>query len=327
MAGLNLLEDNKMRLINTSCTVVILFLITSGGIVLGEDKTSEEKKTASTSKNLCINGNFEKSKKSQVKDEVVPVGWRQKARFGWQQLDGLTAFYTEVKRNGKKAKVLKIDTDVLETEFHARTKKLQAGTKEAAPLKTPVPQNKQYSTIGATYGISVWTDKPIKVKKDNWYFFSAEFLGRSSGMFFPKIFIKGYGKGEYKKLDNNLKWVKAENMAGEKAVLYHTYLAMRNDENSGKWKKFSMVINPTMRNKAVEDIGIQIYTYWPRGTFYYDNIVFREATDKEVADYQAEQKRIKAELKKRKEADRKKEGNATRKEKNQQQLEEIEEDF
>jgi len=328
-----------MRSIHIKLTTCFLVWIFSGMLLLAEEAKTTEKTIPeksgksetppeigknSTAKNLCPNGDFEEAKDSQTRGEKAPAGWRQKAREGWQTLDNLTSFYEVIERDGKKTHVLKIDTDVLEEEFHARSKELKDGSTEPAKTKTQVPPDDRYKTIGGTYGISLWTETPILVKKDTWYYFSAEFQGHTEDIFFPKIFLKGYGKGDWKQLDENLKWVKAENMAGEKGCLYETYLSMRNAEDPKLWKKYEMVIQPTRFNPNVEAVGIQIFAYWPRGVFRFDNIIFREATPEEVKAYQAEQERIKEELRKRKEEDRQKSGNAPRNQK-EKTIEEIKE--
>ena len=271
-------------------------------------------------KNLIVNGDLQKPRKSQVKGETNPFGWLQNSPKGDHDFDGVTAFYKQISRDKKQNYVIECHTGILEKHALARDAEMMNKTTKPAPIVEPAPDKKKYATIGAAYGVRVWTAKGIKIKKGAWYLMACDIKGPAC----PKIFIKGYGVGDYKELNEKLKWEKSTNMAGPVAVLYSTYLQTKSGVSKKKWTRVSKLFNPSRRSPRVDEIKLQIFAYWPRGVYSFDNFEIRLATKKEVADHLAEQEKVREGIRKRKIEDRKKEDNGPRK---RVPLEEVQENL
>ncbi len=171
---------------------------------------------------------------------------------GWDRIDGLTTFWSG---GGAGGKCLKINTDVYHDEWVAWRKKHKEGADaDDAPDPTPTSGPK-YNTVAGIYGVK-YDSKPIPVTPGRAYKVSIQYRGKSTDVFFPKLFIRG--------------WATVE---GEKRVVYDAYLALRCVEGAGKWKRGVRICEiPTDTQAPVEYLVLKIYAYWPPGTYYFDNV-------------------------------------------------------
>ncbi|MGH7143628.1 MAG: hypothetical protein ACREJ2_05765 [Planctomycetota bacterium] len=180
--------------------------------------------------------------------------------LGWDLPDGLSTFWVEETVDGKPVHLWKIDTKVLETEFLARRKAVQAALDAKQPIppakpKTPPQPGQQYDCVGGTYGVQIYSE-PVKVVKDVEYRLSARVRGPESGkdatgnyFFFPRIFVKGYAMVD-----------------GRERVAYKAYLACRLTK-ADTWFSFERKLHPTKMTPAVQYLRVMIYCYWPLGTY------------------------------------------------------------
>jgi hypothetical protein len=190
---------------------------------------------------LVKNGDFEKGDASPE---------------GWQKIDGLTTFYAA---EGQTGKGLKINTDVYHDEWVAWQKKVKDGAVAAdAPPPTPT-KGAKYDTVAGVYGVAYFSD-PIPVQPGKAYKVSVSYRGMSGGIFFPKLFIRGYG-----------------DVQGEKRVVYDAYLALRSKTQGQSWESNVRIIEiPKDAKVPVEFVRLMLYAYWPPGTYWFDNVSLKE---------------------------------------------------
>lgn len=193
---------------------------------------------------------------------------------GWSRMDNLSTFWAaggadveKARAEGKKldGKCLKIDTDVYLKEWEEQQKSMEPGKPGASRPKTPTKGDK-YDTVAGTKGVAVHSDE-IEVKPGASYKLSVSAKGsvKSTDLFFPKVFVKGYA-----------------DVNGEPREVYNTYLACRIGEVD-KWAAFERVFGPTKRTPAVKKMKVMIYAYWPPGVYGFDDV--------KIAEVEAEEKR------------------------------------
>ena len=193
---------------------------------------------------LVRNGDFEKGDRSPA---------------GWERIDNLTTFW---KADGDPGRCLVIDTDVLEQQWKDWRAQLDAGADlERAPAKlaTTPPY---YDTIGGTYGVPFRSDF-IRIEKGKTYELAFDMKGRWTGVFFPKVFVKGYAL-----------------QGDQRREKFRMYKACRTQTQGREWEHFSRTFHPTAEAPDVRWIRVQIYAYWPPGIFHFDNVVIREVVEK-----------------------------------------------
>src|SRR5580704_5608402 len=92
--------------------------------------------------NLILNGDFEEG-------EVTPDGW--------QSIDNLSAFWVQ-DEDPSRGKVLKFDTDILQTQAYAWWKEIASGAPpKNAPARLPTFEPK-YDTLAGLDGVWFWSD-------------------------------------------------------------------------------------------------------------------------------------------------------------------------
>ena len=194
---------------------------------------------------------------------------------GWAHPDGLTSFWSS---DGDHGKVIMLDTDVFETEAKKRQaifREFMAKKEEPPPVtKTPLKDQNQYDAIGATYGVSIYSEK-IACKPKQAYKISFDFKGPGGG---AMVWVRGWG---------GLPKETGSPNAGEDRRLWETYVGCRTKGDG--WRHFEQEFHPTRRplsKDTVKYIDIQylrvmLYAFWPRGKYYFDNIKIEEISDDE----------------------------------------------
>jgi len=190
----------------------------------------------------------------------------------WSKVDGLTSFWID--RGDGKGKCLMADTDVLESQALPWWEKIKSGkaTAKDAPKKIPVKPSQIYATVGGLEGVQVYSDF-IPVKPKMRYRLTVDIKARWGGIFFPKAFVKGYAD-------------MADEFTGQKRELYRMYLALRTETQGREWETFSRTFNPTLRKPVSRKPGVEVpevkfmrvmlYSYWPLGKYYWDNVIITE---------------------------------------------------
>ena len=194
-----------------------------------------------------------------VGPELVPNGGFEtggKSPDGWQRIDGLTTFWTD---EGQTGKGIQINTDVDEGQWRQWQERFKAGAgADEAPRPIPTVEPK-YNTVAASYGVAYDSD-PIPVRSGKAYKVSLNYRGPGGEFFFPKLFIRGYGKVE-----------------GEMRVVYDAYLALRSKTGGKAWEWNVRIVEiPTDPVAPVEFVRLKLYAYWPPATYLFDNVSMKE---------------------------------------------------
>jgi len=180
----------------------------------------------------------------------------------WSKVDGLTTFWVE--RDDGKGRCIMHDTDVLTSQAYPWWEKIKEGkaTAKDAPKKLPVSQSQIYATVGAWEGVQYYSDL-IPVKPKMRYRISVDIKAAWGGIFFPKAWVKGYGE-------------KTDAFTTQKRELYNAYLALRTETKGKEWETFTRTFNPTLKTPDVRWMGVMLYSYWPLGKYYWDNVTITE---------------------------------------------------
>jgi len=165
--------------------------------------------------NLAKNGAFE-----------VGSRWQPE---GWQQVNNMTTFYVA---EGKPGKCIKIDTDVYEREVLPWLKRIEQGADPGGAPKKTITSGHKYDTIGGTYGVQFYSD-PIPINPGMVYRISVDMKGHYVGIFFPKVFLKGYDR-----------FVDPE-LGPQDREMYRSYLACRCVTKGKEWEFFTRTFLPT----------------------------------------------------------------------------------
>jgi len=178
----------------------------------------------------------------------------------WADVDNMVVFYvTDDARHGK---VVMFDTDVILTEYQQWKARRNAGAPlSAAPKKTP-PRDPGYDTVGGITGAPYRSDYfPFDASKP--YRLTFEMKGPAGA----KLFVKGYSM-----------------IGGQWREVGRAYKACRRQLPEDQWETFTRTFHPAkwqkITRRKIEMMRIQLFPYWPRGTYYYDNIHVQEILPK-----------------------------------------------
>ncbi|HPD13717.1 MAG TPA: hypothetical protein PLE19_02125 [Planctomycetota bacterium] len=181
---------------------------------------------------------------------------------GWSKVDGLTSFWVD--REDGKGKCVMHDTEVLTSQAYPWWETFKQGkvTAKDAPKKLPVGPGEIYATVGGWEGVQYYSDL-IPVKPKMRYRISVDIKANWGGIFFPKAWVKGYGE-------------RTDDFTTQKRELYNAYLALRTETRGKEWETFTRTFNPTLKTPAVKWMGVMLYSYWPLGKYYWDNVIITE---------------------------------------------------
>jgi len=189
--------------------------------------------------------------------------------LGWDPVDDLTTFWVEDPFKGPgdrvHGKVLKMDTDVLESEWLKRRKELAKNSRAKPWPKTLVEPDRQYATVGATYGVSCYS-APIPVRKGQAYRITVDFRACAPKGGISKIWVRGYGRMEVRGKE-------------EWSRIYDSLHTLRTDDPT--WHTYTNVFHPTKNTPHVERVKVMLYSYWPRGEYRWDNVSIVPISDTE----------------------------------------------
>jgi hypothetical protein len=195
--------------------------------------------------------------------------------------------------------VLRVRTDLSRDPWLAYRKALLLG--RASSTRPPkIPQDTGYSSIAGLEGVHVRSDW-IPAKPGRRYWLKADVcpvdapLGAGSSTF-PKVFLKGFTQrisakdglaqsalaelGITPRQFATMDKAKQQKLIARDAKLhpkrylrecYRWYLPCR--ASKGRWSHFASPVPPVgSLPKNVQYLQIQIYTYWPPGTYLWDNV-------------------------------------------------------
>jgi hypothetical protein len=229
--------------------------------------------------NLVPNGDFEKG--TETPD-------------GWQVVDGLTTFWID-DPDGKRGKILKVDTDVLQSQGYDWWVKIAKGAKaKDAPKKLPTTPPK-YDTLAGLDGVWIWSDF-IPIKKGQAYWLTIDVKGEPDVM----AWLVGYEKKESNAFGadaNAFQEYLKEKTSGkpldrkrnfEGFINKYTWRGQLNaryaknlETGWRRWTRDKMPFRPTKMTPKVKFVRVLILPYWPPGVTYLDNVRLTEVEDKE----------------------------------------------
>lgn len=201
----------------------------------------------------------------------------------WQHIDGLTTFWVN-DEDPARGKVLKLDTDVLQSQAYAWWKEILAGAKpEDAPAKLAT-QEPKYDTLAGLDGVWYYSDY-IPIERGKLYWLSIDAKGPPL-----KVWLLGYPE----KPDNTFgadqgAWREyLEESSGRAArqergheMFIHKYIWKGRLEAGGSetWQTYARRAKPfapTKNTPRVKYVRVLIYAYWPPATYYVDNVTLTE---------------------------------------------------
>jgi hypothetical protein len=157
----------------------------------------------------------------------------------WDLSDGLAVGWTDAGPGHGKA--IRMDTSLTEEAVVASNAK--------AGLTQWVFPNPQPTAIGESYGLSLYSEAvPVQAGKT----YKVTFDFRSDKGTSGKLWFRGYGT-----------------VNGQKKRLYEGTIDCA---GAPDWKTFSGVFHPTKFTPGVTEWKIMLYSYFPDGVAWYDNI-------------------------------------------------------
>ncbi len=219
----------------------------------------------------------------------------ESGRAGWAAPDNVSTKLVADTRAGRKGKLLRIFTDLDREAWLKYQRDLRLGKADPArPPKIGTVANK-YATVAALEGVhfrSRWIDAAAGQR----YWLVADMKGRTAGIFFPKIFVKGFA--DFSAVADAISEVSLHEMkmspdqfvalpadkqkqliaADAKAhpdryrrEVYRWYLACRNEQS--RWRHYAAPVPPRGGLPAnVRWLRIDVYAYWPPGEFLFDDV-------------------------------------------------------
>jgi hypothetical protein len=225
--------------------------------------------------NLVPNGDFETG-------QITPAGW--------QSVDGLTSFWVQ-DEDPMHGKVLKFDTDVLQSQAYDWWIKVAEGASPGdAPKKQPTVKPK-YDTIAGLDGAWFWSD-PIPVEKGKAYWLTLDVKGPPIMVWlvgYPEKPSTAFGadEGAFVEYQKTKKTGQPASQKRGRDPFIHNYVwrGQLATKGSDGWKTFSRrekPFRPTANTPDVKYVRVLIYPFWPPGTYYVDNVRLVEVPDRPV---------------------------------------------
>jgi len=241
-------------------------------------------------------------------DEEEPKTWPAKPlnangdfespRGGWEAPDNVATFLDRgvlrTASGGAHGTVLRIRTDLDRWPYIDYVRGLRFGTADANKPPT-IGRDTSFASLAGMEGVfyrSRWLDAAPGRR----YWLTADMKGKTAGIFFPKIFVKGF-LDDSSRIDalSEQSLVERKMTAEQFAALpparraallaadkkahadryrrecYRWYLACRDEE--GVWKHYAAPFPPRGGlPEAVRWLRIEIYAYWPPGEYLFDNV-------------------------------------------------------
>jgi hypothetical protein len=212
---------------------------------------------------------------------------------GWEPADNAATFL--VPGPAGRGKILKITTDLVRAPYIEYLRKIRFGL--ADPTKPPkIGKDTSYASLAGMEGVfhrSEWIDSTPGQR----YWLLADMKGKTEGIFFPKIYVKGFMDNtdlaaelpEHSLAERKMtaeqfaappadkrKALLAEDIAKHpdryRRECFRWYLACRDEENI--WKHFASPFPPRGgMPKNVRWLRIEVYAYWPPGDFLFDDVL------------------------------------------------------
>jgi hypothetical protein len=250
------------------------------GLAVAAPALSDPDKKSAAVKNLVPNGDFEEG-------DVTPKGW--------QTVDGLSTFYVK-DADPKRGKVVKMDTDVLQSQAYEWWVKINKGASpKGAPKKVASADPNKYDTLAGLDGVWYWSDF-IPIEKGQSYWLTVDAKGPGGGMLgwlvgYPEKTRTEFGSesGAFQEFLQGKLTGKPPDRGRNFEPFIHKYvwkgqLSSLAGTSPTEWKTFSrrqQPFRPTANTPTVRFIRVMLYAYWPPGEYYVDNVSLTEYEEKD----------------------------------------------
>jgi len=225
-------------------------------------------------KNLIPNGDFEAGTDSPT---------------GWQKVDGLTTFWVN-DPDGKRGKVIKFDTDVLQSQGYDWWVKIAEGAKAKDAPKKEMTKGDKYDTLAGNDGAWFWSDF-VPVEKGKAYWLTVDVKGPPIMVWlvgYPEKGSTAFG-ADAKAFQEYFREKKAgkprDNVRGFESILSrYDYRGQLQAGGSNEWRTYSRrarLFRPTKVTPNVRFVRILLLPYWPPAEYYVDNVRLVEVEDPE----------------------------------------------
>jgi hypothetical protein len=231
------------------------------------------KPTDKSAANLVPNGDFEAG-------DVTPKGW--------QTVDGLSSFWVK-DDDPKHGKVIKLDTDVYQSQGYDWWMKIaKGGSPKDAPKKTPTVGEK-YDTLAGNDGVWFWSDFiPVEKGKAYWLTIDAKGPAMLAWLFgYPEKTSADFGadEGAFQEVLQAKLTGKPKDTSRGHEMFIHKYVwkGQMALGGSDEWKTYSrrkMPFRPTANTPNVKYVRVMILPTWPPGVYYIDNVRLTEIEEK-----------------------------------------------
>ena len=219
-------------------------------------------------------------------------GGFERGHRGWDAPDNVSTFLEKGPRG--RGRVLRIRTDLARDPWLAYRRKLRFG--QADPKRPPkIARDTSYGSVAGLEGVH-YRGRWIDANAGQRYWMLADMKGKTADIFFPKIFVKGYldytakakaipelsliqrkmTPTQFSRLSPaaRKKLIAADARAHPERYrreVFRWHLACRNEQNV--WKHYAAPFPPRGGlPKNVKWLQVQIYAYWPPGTYRFDNV-------------------------------------------------------
>ena len=228
-------------------------------------------------------------------------GGFEHGRRGWDAPDRVSTFLIRDRRRGG---VLHVRTDLKREPWLAYRRDLRLGRTD--PSRAPsIARDTSYGCVGGLEGVHYRGDW-VKATPGRRYWLVADCNGLTAGIFFPKVFVKGFrdwsaqaeGLPETSLVERGMtaerfaalpparrkQLIAADARKHPKRYLRECFrwsLACR-CKPQRQWLHFAAPFPPRGGlPKDVEWLQVQIYSYWPPGDYYWDNVyLYADPTQK-----------------------------------------------
>lgn len=211
---------------------------------------------------------------------------------GWEFLDNVATFV--VPGPAGRGQVLRIRTDLERAPWVDWRRRLRFGLADPARCPT-VGRDTSYNSVAGMEGVD-HRSQFLPASPGQRYWLVADMKGKTAGIFFPKVFVKGYmdcsaaadalperslvelrmAAGDFGKLPAARQKELIESDAKKhperyRREVFRWYLSCRNEED--QWQHYAAPCPPRGGLPAnVEWLQIWIYAYWPPGDYLFDNV-------------------------------------------------------
>ena len=249
----------------TNGYLLSLTLMIAAAPALSDEPRAEKGSPApAATGNLLANGDFSAGKETPV---------------SWQTIDGLSTFWVN-DRDPKHGKVLKFDSDVLQSQAYQWWTRIAKGISPLeAPRKIPTTPPK-YDTLAGLDGVWFWSD-PIPVEKRKEYWLTLDVKGAEILVWlvgYPELPDTSFAAdaGAVKQYFEKVAGTAPPNKRNRKAFIHkYVWKGQLKAGGASEWKTYSRrkkPFRPTKYTPTVKFVRVLLYPFWPPGEYFVDNV-------------------------------------------------------